>query len=34
MIMETHPWLLPAWLICAPFLLGLIEYFRLPRPMR
>jgi hypothetical protein len=33
MIMETHPWLLPAWLIGAPLLLGLAEYFRRPRPM-
>jgi hypothetical protein len=34
MIMETHPWLLPAWLIGAPFVLGLIEYMSLPKPLR
>lgn len=29
--MENYPWLLPAWLIGAPFVLGLIDYLRLPR---
>lgn len=28
---EHLAWLLPVWLIGAPFLLGLIEFFRLPR---
>ncbi len=27
--MENFPWLLPAWLIGAPFVLGLIEFFTL-----
>jgi hypothetical protein len=34
MIMETHPWLLPAWLIGAPFVFGLIDYLSLPKPLR
>jgi hypothetical protein len=29
--MENYPWLLPAWLIGAPFVLGLVDYFTLPR---
>ncbi|GLI91395.1 hypothetical protein [Methylocystis echinoides] len=32
--MENFPWLLPAWLIGAPFVLGLIDYFMLPRAYR
>jgi hypothetical protein len=27
-------WLLPVWLIGAPFLIGLVEYFRLPKSQR
>lgn len=34
MIMENLPWLLPAWLIGAPFVLGLVEYLRLPKSLR
>lgn len=30
-VMENFPWLLPAWLLGAPLVLGLIEYLRLPR---
>ena len=29
MIMENHPWLLPAWLIGVPFVLGVIEFVRI-----
>jgi hypothetical protein len=31
---EHYSWLLPAWLIGAPFLVGLIELFRLPKSTR
>lgn len=31
---EHYSWLLPVWLLGAPFLLGLIEFFRLPKSVR
>ncbi len=31
---EHLGWLLPVWLLGAPFLIGLIEYFRLPSHTR
>jgi hypothetical protein len=31
---ENFAWLLPAWLIGAPFVIGLIEFFRLPSAVR
>lgn len=31
---ENFSWLLPVWLIGAPFVLGLIEFFRLPKSTR
>jgi hypothetical protein len=32
--MSDYMWLLPAWLLGAPLILGLIEYFRLPRHLK
>jgi hypothetical protein len=34
MTTENFAWLLPAWLIGAPFVIGLVEFFRLPRQQR
>lgn len=28
---ENYGWLLPVWLLGAPFILMLVEYFRLPK---